>query len=203
MRLNTLVLFVCLSITADCFCQATGENDVRDITKVTILMPGISYEKRIGNFQTLHARVFASFSGYYSYSSYLGEAWEINIDPAVDLAYRYYYNFKKREAKNKRTAMNSANYVSPVYEAILYKQKIYFPNDDVDVKYHLLHVMGVEWGLQRNYNNRLSLDLGVGPGYSIAKEDHMDDTGKWYTTTTGYFSFIIRCNLGIWLNRRE
>jgi hypothetical protein len=109
MLLNRASLLLIMLITTTCFSQDTIKTDIRDVTKATFLDPGITYEKRIGKFQSLYARAFLSTAIYIGYSSTFGNTSGIDFYPALALQYRYYYNAVKRKAKGKRTEMNSLN----------------------------------------------------------------------------------------------
>src|SRR5436190_11412133 len=80
--------------------------DVRNVSKITILNPGLSYEMRVGKHQTLYGQVCMNVSAYYSYSSSLGTTSGVNLDPAATLQYRFYYNPMTRFEKGRRTEMN-------------------------------------------------------------------------------------------------
>jgi hypothetical protein len=88
-------------ISTHCFSQNIEESELSNVTKATFLNPGISYEKKIGKFQSLYAQAFMNTSFGLGYSSSLGNTSFIYFDPALAVQYRYYYNFAKREAKGK------------------------------------------------------------------------------------------------------
>ena len=116
-----LCLFLLLSVSS--FTQDTKVADVTDVIKANFFDPGISYEKRIGESQTLYGQAFLSTSIYIGYSSALGNMSGVDIYPALTLQYRYYYNGNKRAEKGKRTAMNSLNYIGIVTEADFYTDR--------------------------------------------------------------------------------
>ena len=59
---------ICLSILLSCVLTGYSQQqtDVTNVTKVTILNPGVSYEARIAKFQTIYVQGFMSTSGYFS-----------------------------------------------------------------------------------------------------------------------------------------
>lgn len=84
----------------------------------------------------------------------------------LDIGYRYYYNGNTRVRRGVITTMNNMNYLTLVYVSGFYKESV----TDWDVVYsshRFVHNIGVAWGFQRNYNNRTSIDIYVGPGCTI------------------------------------
>jgi len=186
------------SITS--FSQENKETDVRDITKATFFDPGISYEKRIGRLQTLTFQALLSSAIYIGYSDALGNTSGIDFYPAVASTYRYYYNSGTREAKGRRTEMNSLNYFGALAEVSFYKPEI--PVDDDD-EVRSLKTFGVVWGFQRNYPKRFSLDLNFGIGYALTKETVVNDAGQYATRNVGKITNVGQIAFGFWLNRRN
>jgi hypothetical protein len=183
------------------FCQDSANSDIRDITKLNFLGPGISYEKRIGKFQSLHAQAYMETSAYFSYSDVFGTDAGVYFSPALALQYRYYYNAARREAKGKRTAMNSLNYVGAVSQVAFLKNEIitsYFPEEGRQPSY----TIGAIWGFQRNYLKRFSLDFHVGLGYINYKTMEFDEEDKPVIKNAGELTLISQLSLGFWLNKR-
>ena len=108
----------CLSVlffsTLISYGQEKTETDIINLTKITFLNPGISYEHRIGKLQSLYFQAFMNTSAGVSYSSSFGWNSGIYFDPALTAQYRYYYNAKKRESKGKRTEWNNLNYLAGI-----------------------------------------------------------------------------------------
>ena len=102
--LFTFLLFSPLAYYLPCMAQ-----EVTDVTKITFLDPGVSYEKAIGKNQAIYGHAFFAASFAAGFSSSLGTRTSFKLEPAVAVQYRYYYNFANRQAKNKRTEMNSLN----------------------------------------------------------------------------------------------
>jgi hypothetical protein len=188
-------------------CAAQNENkeerstDVIDITKF-VFSPGFSGEKRIGKNQTLYGKVFPALSLSYYFSDGLGSDASFYIDPAITLQYRYYYNGRRRQRKGKRTAMNSMNYIGPVYRNIFSKRPVnsdYYEED----KRRLMNTLAVVWGLQRNFRSRISIDFNVGPGYNFSKGTEFYFNGERYITQQRAFTLFTQFDIGIWLNRKR
>lgn len=202
MKFNRALFVLLIFISTNCFSQRADEPDITDVTKVTFFNPGVSYEKRIGKFQSLYAQAFMNTSFALGFSDALGSTFYIHFDPGFTLQYRYYYNSAKREAKGKRTEMNSLNYVSPIFEAVLSDINIsdsYLPEE----KKRAVNIAGVAWGFQRNYRKRFSLDLNLGIGYLFTTATIIGDAGQHHTENVGEFTTISQLNLGFWLNKRK
>ncbi|HEX8356025.1 MAG TPA: hypothetical protein VF610_01370 [Segetibacter sp.] len=199
----TKLLFTALGIISiSCSAQQKETDNVTDVSKITFLNPGVSYEKRIGKLQTLYGQVFMATSFGFGYSSSMGSTSIIYIDPAATLQYRYYYNFKKREAKDKRTELNSGNYVCSILETTFSKHAISL------AYYHernrrLLNTLGIAWGFQRNYSRRFSLDLNLGLGYLYTRATTGEFFGEYVTKNVGQLTSVGQLNLGFWLNKRN
>ena len=180
----------------NCFSQDKSQADIVNITKLTFLDPGISYEKRIGKLQSLYFEAFMSISGSIGYSDALGNTSTFYLDPSLALQYRYYYNSEKRQSKGKRTDMNNLNYFSAIIETVFSKRRVssnYFEERD----HRTINTIGLVWGIQRNYKSRFSLDLNLGPGYYFTKAT----VGG--TIHVSGFTTIGQLNFGFWLNKRK
>jgi hypothetical protein len=188
--------------TTNCVGQDKENTRLSNLTKLTFFNPGISYEKRIANFQSLYAQLFMNTSFSIGYSSALGNTSDIRFDPAATLQYRYYYNNGRREASGKNTKMNNLNYVSFITETSVVTEKILFV-DHVEKIHRLLNEFVLAWGLQRNYKSRFSLDLRVGPSYLFAKATKQNSAGEYVTENVDEFSISGQINLGFWLNKRN
>jgi len=199
MKIHLLLLII---ISTNCLSQNRSNADITDVTKLTFFNPGISYEKRIGKFQSLYAQAFMSTSIGLSYSSSFGFASFIYFDPAMALQYRFYYNPVKRKSKGKRTEMNSLNYVSSIFDLIISKSSRSFASYYEKDRYATT-LVGIAWGLQRNYPKRFSLDLSFGAGYLYTKEAEINDSGQFVIKNAGQFTTLVQLNVGFWLNRRN
>jgi hypothetical protein len=200
MRFLFIILFI-----PTCFCHAQykPEADVTNITKLTFLHPGICYEARVGKLQTAYVQAFMNTSAYFNYSSSIGSNSGVYFDPAATAQYRYYYNAAARQAKGKRTEMNSMNYIAGVAETIFTR----FAADDYNLKEvdrRPVTTIGLAWGIQRNGLKRFSLDLNLGIGYLFAKGTmyNGDYTSETHSVNVSKFTGIGQINLGFWLNKR-
>lgn len=199
MNLKKIFFFICSLITLNCFSQNNNEADIVDITKVTFFAPGVSYEKRVGEFQSVYGHIFTSTFLSFDHSSSLGNTSFFSLDPAVNLQYRYYYNSEKRAIKGKTTEMNNLNYIGPVFEAVFSKKSI-STSYVVENNRRAIYTLGFLWGMQRNYNSRFSLDLNLGLGYLFTKGTLENST---QAKNIGQFTSIGQLHLGFWLNKRN
>ena len=202
MKPRILALAFLLIIVNLTYAQKLVETEVENVTKVTILNPGFSYETVIRKRQTIYLQAFMNTSAYFSYSDALGSSGGIFFDPALTAQYRYYYSYKNRSSKEKRTAMNSLNYIAPVWESI-YSKEYELTSSAVIEDRRFIHKFGIVWGLQRNYKSRFSLDLNVGPGVVFGKQTTIDDFGQKERDRYAVFSLLGQINIGFWLNRRR
>ncbi len=200
--MNFRLLLVTFFITANCFSQDKNELHTTNVTKVTFINPGLSYEKTIAKFQTLYVQAFMNTSATFSYSSSLGSNSTLYFDPAATLQYRYYYSGAKRLAKGKRTEMNSMNYVTAVYESVFSKRHTHNINY-IEKNIRPIHSLGLAWGLQRNYKKRFSLDLNLGLGYLFTTETVPTGFGMTIKENVGQITPMGQINIGLWLNKKK
>jgi hypothetical protein len=196
--LSALFLF----IGVNSFSQEESKPEITNVTKINFLDPGVGYEMRIAKNQSLGIHAFMSISAGFGYSSDFGTSSFFYLDPALMLQYRYYYNLSRRNRKGKRTDMNSANYISPLFETIFYKVRISGVENTGNER-QIINTMGLVWGLQRNYKSRFSLDLNMGVGYGFGKKAELDNNGKIIMTNVSGFGVPINFTLGFWLNKRK
>ncbi len=196
-------LFAVIIFTATkSIAQEENKTDITNVTKITFLSPGVSYEKRIGKFQSLFVRGVMSISGKVEYSQAFGHTSAIYLNPALTAGYRYYYNFTKRENKGRRTAMNSLNYITAIWETAFSKERVPFSNDVVG-KLRPVNTIGLAWGLQRNYEKRFSLEINLGLGYYFTRRTSLDNSGATITKNYSQFTPVVNIKLGFWLNKRK
>lgn len=181
--------------------QEKSESQVTDLIKVNFLTPGINYEKKVGKSQTLVALAYLNTAILIGASSAQGIRSNVFIDPAVQLQYRFYYNYQKRQEKVKRTALNSLNYISPTFQFVFSDRRTsseYF----FESKRRAMNTIGAVWGFQRNYNNRLSLDFNIGLGYLFTTATTINNS-ELIRINVGQISPMSQLTLGFWLNKRQ
>lgn len=202
MYFTKAVYLLLLTISINSFSQQKDQPDITNITRATFFSPGISYEKRVGKFQSILGNAFVATSFSFSYSSSLGTNSDISFDPSLALQYRYYYNNRQRLAKSRRTEKNSLNYMSVIAETDFTKNSIsssYLVEEDRRPVYSI----GVAWGFQRNYPKRFSLDLNLGGGYVFASNTKLNEFGQPVKVNSGRLTSIGNLSLGFWLNKRN
>jgi hypothetical protein len=173
-----------------------------DIFKLGLYSPGLSYEKKTGKNQTV--LVNPHFSPYLSffYSSSLGNSTDFRLEPALTLHYRFYYGGKKRAAKGKFTDRNSMDYIAPVYLLVFSKRRLSSSHYEEN-SLRPIHSFAISWGLQRNYNNRFSIDFNFGPGIATAGITEPDANGTPVKGQYTYFTLLTEARIGFWLNKRN
>jgi hypothetical protein len=194
--------FFCLLIFSPMIvCSQDKTKSVNDVLRISFLHTGLSYEKRIGELQTIYGQVFLQPSIHFN-SDFSIDKHESYIDPAFSFQYRYYYNSYRRQKKSKRTEMNSMNYFSPSWTTIFSKERFsvfqYFEDKKRPINY-----IGIVWGFQRNYKSRFSLDINIGPSYLFTKSTMSNNNGTTYKINYNEFLLFADINIGLWLNKRK
>ncbi|HEY0580397.1 MAG TPA: hypothetical protein VGC75_06790 [Candidatus Nitrosocosmicus sp.] len=176
--------------------------DVTNVTKIGVLNPGFSYEKRIGKHQTAFFQAFMNTRAPVIFSDALG-GWEsAHMDPAFTLEYRFYYNVNRMQKKGSKGFMNSFNYISPVFETSFSKEWVseFYAKRQREPIYKFAAV----WGIQRNLLKRFSIDFNVGPAVLFTKEvnENYDTHEPEYENIVEYCT-LGQLNIGFWLNKRH
>ncbi|RYY88580.1 MAG: hypothetical protein EOO15_08600 [Chitinophagaceae bacterium] len=214
MRNTVLLLLSILSLTTTIAQQKNTDSTagIRDLVRVTFLNPGISYEKRIGRFQSMVVQAYGGlgFEGSDN-TSPAGVRYDVYFEPGGSLQYRYYYNYNARSAAGRRTENNNLNFVGPLYQfawARTGATSSFSPYEEVSDA-HAVHNLGFVWGIQRNYPKRFSLDLGIGVGYLFEKRTRYTYspnppfTGTRVTENVSNYTFVGQFSLGFWLGKRR
>jgi hypothetical protein len=198
--IKTAAFITCLFSFSNCFSQEQNA-DVMNVFKITILNPGLSYEKAIMKYQAFYAQAFVNLSANFNQdASQETLDMDFYVDPAFTAQYRFYYNFNKRATKNKRVEANSANYIAADYEGIFSKIPISESYLE-ETERRLLNRMGVVWGFQRNYKSNFSLDFNVGLGYMFGKCTEYNNVEKNnISNTQGQVTLLSQINIGFWLS---
>jgi putative salt-induced outer membrane protein YdiY len=196
--ITTLQLFLGVQLIA----QSGSAPVTEDIYKVTILNPGVSIERSISVRQTVAAQAFFATTAQWGWSSSMGTTSSIYFDPAVSADYRYYYNLARRAGKELNTHRNNGNYLALTTSLLFSKMRI---NSSYYEEYKRRPVItpGLLWGVQRNYNSRISLDIRLGVGYRFARSTGYDFYGSSNSLTGGNIQLLAEVDLGIWLNKRN
>lgn len=152
---NITALILSLLFSGMLLAQSTQKN----ILKVNIINPGITYETAISKYSTLNLDANVSFG--YNYSNQDGSFFK--GFPFWRLQYRNYYNLDKRTTSHKNTIGNSGNYVS------IHSSYYYGLNSDRNY-FNFLDglTLGGTWGIQRTYKSGLNINLNTGLGYNFS-----------------------------------
>ena len=185
-------LLVVISLFAgNCLCQLP-RHGVRNVSKVSFLSPGFSYEQKTAQSQAVYGRAYFDPSGYLGYSGALGTSSGFYLNPAITIQYRYYYNLAHRAERGKRTEMNSSNYLGPVFKTTF----------DAEGTGYSVHRLGAVWGFQRNFESRFSIDLNVGVGYAFVARTGDRVDASIFKRSVNEVTLLGQLNLGFWLNKR-
>ena len=198
---NKLILIALLFAVGSGHAQFDNDGaPTQNVSRITFLSPGLSFEKSIGLTQSVLIHAFISPYYQFSHSEVLGTQSRFYLDPTVDLYYRYYYNSPKRTDAGKHTTLNNMNYFAAVGEIISSKRPFGSSYESQEVR--LLKKVGVVWGLQRNFPSRFSLDFCFGPGLMFGEAAYIDEVGNYSTKNISKFTPVGQLTLGLWLNRR-
>jgi len=198
-NLTRLLFPVFLVITANAFAQDTAWVTT-NVTRITILNPGISYEMRTGKASTVYLHAYTTTLSSIGYSSTFGWSTQFQFDPSLSLQYRFFHNIKRRQEKGKRIEKNSLNYIAPVYQVSFSKNAL---SDGIYVNNSRrpINELGVVWGMQRNYASRFSFGFNAGPGIFFGK-DRIEDPMGSYTVNITEFTIVAHLELAIWLGKK-
>lgn len=152
---------VCLTITTyqTSFAQSdSGQGRVTNVFKVNVLMPGLSYEQKLGLMTTLHFETY--LDALVLPPMFENSGYSFLPTPSFKTELRTYYNLLDRNQKGKYTGHNSGNYFSLFYQGRC-SQTGEYPG------YQLVNQAGVLWGFQRNFPSGLSFDFNFGIVHSF------------------------------------
>lgn len=170
--------------------QSQSQKFTQKLLTATILSPGISYEQPISHKFTVKLSAVVAPNFMYSSSMLNGRSNLAFIPTAlISTEGRYYYNFLKRSEKGKNISRNSANYIGVPGSYGLSFQTFYFEDGSRIRTTTQVYDFGIVWGLQRNYQNRFSLDFNIGPSILTP-------------LISAEFGIISSFTLGIWLGKK-
>lgn len=173
-------LFV-FAVAVLCALTAVGQDDtkVTDVWRVNFLNPGVEYEMALTHKTTFSANVGVGYGASHPNLTPYASGWLYMIAPYVDVQYKYLYNRKRRNDREKNIAFNSGNYLGA---RMLSRGKAFKSNFTRTRDFDL--AMGPIWGLQRAYG-KFHLLFSVGPVY------YTDLDGN-----SGIFPVMLELNLG-------
>ena len=215
MKKLILIILTILVVSAPGISQKAIHDDIVNISKISFPDFGYSYELRVGKFKSLVGALSLNPSPQISGSSLLGYNFSINLSPTLNLSYRKYYNFNQRSKKHKRTSMNSLNYYSPILQSSYTQDNfkildISIAGNDNNIDPMLSTVQSSQsfnntiafvWGIQRNYNNRFSLDVSTGLALINSYTKTTYTNGNTFSSNLSTVTPVIQVSLGVWLNK--
>ena len=184
-KTSAFLVFFLLTARVNYAQSLPKEQSVTSIFKLNFFLPGVSYEQKLATYETIY------FNGYMDVlinSTGVNGTNQAHVffTPTLDVEIRNYYNLNKRERLGRRTAMNSGNYLAPVYYG-RYSQVSDFEDRE------WINQVGAVWGMQRNARQGFSLDLSFGLSYTF------DSKSYDYYNPVGV---IAQLTLGFWLGKR-
>ncbi|MEM9362025.1 MAG: hypothetical protein AAGA43_05285 [Bacteroidota bacterium] len=156
-------LFFLALFTSSLLLKAQTQKNVEDSQfKINFLNPGLEYEIGIAQDQTLDFGVGLQFGANSDGYAFF---------PALNAQYRYYYNFKRRLNRDKRTQGNSANYLAA--SGTLFLEEVIVGNLNSGDGY--FGFAGPVYGIQRTYPKGFNFNVEFGVGYYF--DNFLDDNG--------------------------
>lgn len=149
----------------------------KNLFKINILSPGITYELGLSNNTTLCTDLNLSFG--FSYNSNSGT--KLLSSPYLREEYRYYYNLEKRNLKDKNSAGNSGNFIA--LSGSYYLKPL---GDSQFVSVYDGLTIAPVWGLQRTYSNGINISLIGGAGYNFGTNNKTTSFAPVINFTLGW-----------------
>ncbi|MEQ9426669.1 MAG: hypothetical protein RJQ09_19760 [Cyclobacteriaceae bacterium] len=134
---------------------------------ITILEPGISFEKKLAANQSLLFN-----AGLTTLSEADTDDFSISLNPVITGDFRNYYS---RKRVKKELNSNSGNYVA--LRAGYYFDAIAEDLEAGTIDATQSFFMGPVWGIQRNYKSGIHLGFSIGGGISTGKYQDIGFTG--------------------------
>ncbi len=148
--------------------------------RINFINPAIEVEKITGNNSAISVGLGIGYGGGYPDLTTSSSGFISIISPFLDLQYKHYTNFRKRQSRRKSIDSNSANFISLRF---LSRGKSISENvirtSDSDF------AIGPTWGIQRTIKERIHFLFDIGPFY------YFDTKGNG-----NIFPFLIQLNLG-------
>ncbi len=195
-----LSLFVAIALCSHqpAWAQNGAEPRTEDVLKINLPRGIFSYEFSAGKQQTIHvqagSRLFAFVNGDADNFDF-----DLYVDPAVRAQYRFYYNLKKRAAQEKRTDLNSGEYLTPSVE--VWYSRMPVRGNTIRDERRLIYTTGFAWGFQRNLASRFSIEYQIGPGVVFARGQDLNVNGVLVPAVRP--TIISGLSLGFWLNSSQ
>jgi hypothetical protein len=172
--MKNYVLF--LFIYCGAFAQDKNSSVEKNLFKLNLLTPGITYELGLAKKVTLNSDLNLGLTFFAE-----NENSSLKLFPFIREQIRYYYNLEKRSNKNKNILNNSGNFLA--VNASYYSQSL------GDVKYvHGLDGFTIApvWGLQRTFNSGINITVNTGVGYNFSSHESVNDISPIINFTLGW-----------------
>ncbi|MGY3792350.1 DUF3575 domain-containing protein [uncultured Aquimarina sp.] len=158
---HKLIVIVLLCTTL-MYAQNTNTGTSKHLLKGNLLItPSLEYEKGVTNATTLSLQLGVELGTIEN--DFLDET-RVVLYPTLDIDYRYYYNFRRRQGKGKNTTRNSANYFG-LANSFSNANTVFSDFNPRDA--YFITIAGV-YGLQRTYWKKLNLRFEFGAGYGFS-----------------------------------
>jgi hypothetical protein len=200
MKYKSLLFIVLSFLSFYANAQLEQRTKLTNVTKINLLNPGISYERKINANQTIYFNAFYNPTTEFLDRGLQNNFAKIIFEPTVALQYRFYYNIPLRAKKlNER---NSYNYVCPIIETSFGKRS-FLLYETPNIQNTVIYKIGALWGIQRNYKSRFSLDFNIGVGYKTfetIKEIPPSSFSKLRVSTVGLLGHL---NVGFYIGPKN
>ena len=178
-------------------------SSVIDMAKITLLFPGVSYEKAIAKYQTLQGYALYNLYTYsYSQGSRAGINSTTYFDPTFMLSYRFYCNYDRRQKLGRTTERNNMNYLGPFAQVFFSKIPIGSYAYE-NTRRRPVFIYGALYGMQRNYSSHFSLDINFGLGVISGNSRNYDPyTGNITTGNQTQVTIPGQVTLSFWFGKK-
>ena len=155
MKKNTILFLLLFSSTF--FYGQYGKNCEITQLKINVFNPSIEYEKGLGVNTTLDIKLGMQLA---INPALLEPLEDFEFLPAINVQYRYYYNFNSRDSRGRQIYGNSANYIAPTTAAFVATSSI-----NNTVTNDIVSYAGLVTGIQRSFNSGFNFSIDAGAAY--------------------------------------
>lgn len=201
MKTNALLLAAGLAIffLQPILAQHAAEPRTENVLKINLPRGIFSYEFSTGKQQTIHLQAGSRFFLFIDETADEQIDIDLFVDPALRAQYRFYYNLKKRAAQEKRTDLNSGEYLTPSAE--VWYSRMPVRGNIIRDERRWIYTTGFAWGFQRNLASRFSIEYQIGPGVVFAQGQDLNVNGLLVPAVRP--TIIGGLSLGFWLNSSQ
>ena len=161
---RTLIFVIVVLLAISTNAQKKENTKTVKVWRINFLNPAIELELPTGDYSTFSSALGVGYGGGYPDLTYGGSGFIYIIAPFIDIQQKWFYNFKKRNKKDKTIENNSGNFISA--RLITRGKSI---ADNVGRTSDFDFAFGPTWGIQRKYGN-FHLLFDVGPQYYFDTE---------------------------------